>query len=302
MFRAIGTEPSHRAHVRRLVRDVRLVERRRPPRGEVGEEPPVLRRRGRGGVRRRRRVDREHRSVGGADEVLGPSGEQIGRVILGRGAEALDGAVDGQRVPEVLGVHERDPAVPSGRHVAGERVGLIRVQVLPEEAGAVPAGAECGRDRGRVIERLEATVREALPVHAGRVRILAGQDRRPARAAERARRERLGERDPSLDQRALDLRHRPERVPSLVVRDDEEDRGRFLFLCDRGRGQPEGRDDRGEGGGREAGGPRSAPERAKKRGRTSGRHRGRSVPRPGARPRNSGAMTTDRGSEASYDR
>ena len=111
--RAVGPERDHRLHVRRLVRDIRLVEGRRPPGRQVREEPFVFGRGDRRVVRRRRGVDREHRTVAPADEVLRLRGEDVGRVVLGIDPVAVHGAIDREPVLEVLGVHERHPAVPS---------------------------------------------------------------------------------------------------------------------------------------------------------------------------------------------
>ena len=116
---------------------------------------------------------------------------------------------------------ERDPPVPAGRHAAS-----IGVQVLPEEAGVVPARLEPGCDRRVLVAALlefeRAAVRRVVVVDLGRVGVVAGEDAGAAGAAQRVRDERVGKRHAVLDQERLHVRHRPQRVPALVVGQDHD--------------------------------------------------------------------------------
>ena len=125
---------------------------------------PVLRRRGRGRVRRRRRVDHEHRSVGGADELLGPCGEHRSSNPRPRRRSARWSRRRSACTRSTASARTR----PSGSTPAARS---RRARPLGTSPGT--SRGRCGTHRrgarsrrGRVIERLEPAVQEALPVHA----------------------------------------------------------------------------------------------------------------------------------------
>src|SRR5207245_2040610 len=74
-------------------------------------------------------------------------------------------------------------------HSCLSRGGRVAVEVRAHEPGAVPRGVEPGRDRGafeaEAVRGLEASVRPAVRLDPGVVRVLAAQRRRTRRAAQR---------------------------------------------------------------------------------------------------------------------
>ena len=229
-----------RLHVRRLVGDVLLVERRRSGEGVLPVEPVVLLR----GRQRRavtavadhrlgvvRRVVGEPeeprlRRVGGVDELLRVPRDDVGGVVGSRRAERLPLAVVGHHVVVVARrLEEAEPRVVPGRRLRP----LVDREVVEELAVETRLVARTLQPHGQHV---------ALPVEAGVagvvgedvvvVRVLAGDDAGAIGAAQGRRREPGGELRPVVDDPAKRLRHvrRPERVHGLVVDQDEQDVGR----------------------------------------------------------------------------
>jgi hypothetical protein len=145
-------------------------------------------------------------------------GEEIGGVrgLLGDG-EALP--VDIEAVGVVARSRERDPAVPPGRDVGA----AVTVQVLADQGRLVAGVVEPRGDRRGIPKIVESAHESAVLVHPGRVRVGAAQDARPARAAERIRHEAVREGDAASHELLADDGHVGERVPALVVGEDEDD-------------------------------------------------------------------------------
>jgi hypothetical protein len=211
-------EPGYGPYPPRLIGDVLLVVARRPPGRKIGEGALVPLRGRRRRVRRVRREVEEERTRRGLEERDGFLREEIGGVrgLLGK-REIL--AVNVEAVSVVPRLREGDPAVPTGRHVRAR----IAVQVLADERGGVARVVEPRRHGRLVAKAAEASHEAAIRVHAVRVRISARQDAGPARATERIRHEAVLKGDAASDQLALHGRHVAERVPALVVGDDEDD-------------------------------------------------------------------------------
>ena len=212
-----------------LVGGVGLAERRRAWRPHPAEEVGVARRPGRavghrvggvgreldeeGAVERRRALDHGHGLVG----------EDVGHV-----AGLLDGlaVVREGRVLVGLEVGDCAPVVPPRR---GPRVGQVAVQVLADEAREVARVLQRDRHRGPLdaeIGRLE--LGGGVPVGGvGRDPVVRGvpprQQRRPGRAAEGIRRDRVGEREPSAPDEASGRWHGVELGERLVVGEDHDD-------------------------------------------------------------------------------
>ncbi|GBC87718.1 hypothetical protein HRbin12_01735 [bacterium HR12] len=254
VLRALATQRVQVPHPGRLVGDVLLVEGGRAPGRQVLEGALVPRRRDRRTVGRRWGEVEEQRPRGLAHERRRRPGEHGRRVVLRRLAVPAHGPVDRERVPVVLRVDEGHPPVPPGRHVPGEPGVLVPVEVLAEQPRRVPGVVEPGRE-GRVVpEPLEPTVGRDLAVDARGVRVAAGEDRGPARAADRVDDEGVGEARAAPDELALHGRHGPERVGALVVGDEEHDGGGRVGTRGLGPGGGCGiRDERGDDrrGGRE---------------------------------------------------
>ncbi len=161
----------------------------------------------------------EQRSLRVPNERRGVPGQHVRRVVVRIVSVGPDPSIDREVVVVVLAVllGQRHPPVPAVRDVVVVSVPPVLVQVLADERGLIPAGLEPGGDGGPVVERVKAAIRRGVRVDARGVRVLAGQDGGPAGAAQRVRHERIGERDAVGSQPRLDLRHRPQRVPPLVV-------------------------------------------------------------------------------------
>ena len=188
--------------VRRVVEEERLAARR------VGDEV--------------RRLLAQH--VGGV--LIDPVAVELGRAPVGRVAHRQRVVVVPLRAGLVGAERQRGPVVPARRHVRDVRHGVL-VEVLAEQPGVVAAVVQPGRQRGALfgLERGEATVRRPVRVHVGAVRVLPGQDRRPAGAARGVDHEGVGEVDALIDQVALDGGHVDHLVPALVVGQDQDDVG-----------------------------------------------------------------------------
>ena len=211
-----GTNPG------RLVGDVPLPVAGRSPGRQVAEGPGVPPRWLGRLVWRIRGEHEEERPPGPAHEPHRLVGQPVGRVDGADCRPRLEPAVHVEPVVVVAGVRERDPAIPPRRHVRAVRVA---VQVLPHVGRPVAGGAQPRRDRHAVSKRGEAAVRRPVRKDARRVRVAAGEDGDTAGAAERVGGERISEVDSMADQPVRHVRHRRERVPALVVGQDDDDVG-----------------------------------------------------------------------------
>ena len=230
----LGCQPRELSYPVRLVRDVGLVVARGTPRPDAGEcafvprcgcRHPADRMRGEGGE------VQEERSLGRADERGGFVAEHVRRVVRRQSPVVDLGAVHVERVVQVAGASgESDPAVPAGRHVRSR----VADQVLADQRRVVAGRVQPGGDRRGVVENMEAAVGAAVRVDPCAVGVAAREDARPTRAADRVRDEGVREGDALRRKLALDGRHDAERVPALVVGDDEDDAGRLVGL----RGSP----------------------------------------------------------------
>ena len=220
------------------------VERASPPAGRDhgrrqhrghGRHPVEVARGGDvGAVRAVRGEHQEQRLVVGGvpDEPVAPPGEYVGGVVVRAGAVIR--AV-GEPVAEVgaPGVLEGREDVPARRGVAVRRQPGEVVEVLAEEAGAVAAVGQRGRD-GPVLHAAAVELRPAaepcaahvaVAEYPGVVGIEAGQDGRPGRAAQRRRHHPVREPHPLVGEQRVHLRHPGQRVGPLVVGHDQYDVG-----------------------------------------------------------------------------
>ena len=184
-------------------------------RREVEEQPLV----GRRAVEELHRPLRQH--VGGV----------VGRVGAVLAAVAEPVVVVGARPVRRT---ERGEAVPSRRGVALRRPVGEGVEVLADQAGAVAARRQRGREGAVLVAVLveppPATGRPGVGPHAGVVREPAGQQRRPRRAAQRGRHHRVAERGAAVDQQPLHLRHPGQGAGRLVVGQDHHHVRRVVVL------------------------------------------------------------------------
>ena len=208
------------------------------------------------------RVDDERVAAAGevAHRLVGVVLDHRGDVAVGVAAGV---AVAGHREVDVVvdAPGERVPTRPAGgAHVAG----AVAVEELADEAGAVAAAAEPGaRLLGRV-ERLEPAVHAPVVLDAVVLGVLAGGELCARRAAQRVRRDRVGELHALVGQQPPGDRHVVEVVVAHVVgeHEDQVGTGRPVGLRGGGLGalhHPHragaarvtgvaGRGDRGEGG------------------------------------------------------
>src|SRR5581483_9402192 len=207
---------------RRLVRDVRLVVAGRAERGQGGELAAVAVGRGGRGVGGEGGVVQEERLAAGAlDELLGLLGQHVGGVVGRLRAVRLQAAVDVEGVVVVADrAGEGGPGVPAGRDVGWRGVGAVAVEVLAEQGGAVAGVVQAGGQGGAVAEGGHPAVGPLVAQHAVVAGELAGQDGGAAGAADRGGDEGVGEGAPH---QALDGGHGAERVPALVVGQDQHD-------------------------------------------------------------------------------
>src|SRR5919109_4769539 len=75
---------------------------------------------------------------------------------------------------------EREPSIPTRRDVRSP----VLVQVLADQPRAIAGVVEPRGERRRVMELLESAIGEEIRVHAGGVRVLAGEDAGPAGTAQ----------------------------------------------------------------------------------------------------------------------
>ena len=192
----------------RLVAHVGLVERGRA--WERGGRVPALvaggglDRDGRraGGelpVRRDGRHREEERRAGRppVDEVDRVVGDDVGLVVGRLRSEPLHRAVPVHEVavgPVGPAVEQPVPLGPPGRDLL-RVIGAVTVEVLPDVAGGVAGRPQPHRERVRVVQApVPAVRRRPVAVHAVVVHVLAGEEGRPRRAAEREVHEAVRER------------------------------------------------------------------------------------------------------------
>ena len=123
----------------------------------------------------------------------------------------------------VRGVVDRAvPLGPAGRDLVLVEV-AVPVQVLADVDRLVARAPEPHGKRVLRVQRVVATVGRLVREHAVVVRVLAGEERRPGRAAERERREAVVEGRSLGDEQPLDVLHDPDRLDRLVVGHDHDD-------------------------------------------------------------------------------
>jgi len=121
-------------------------------------------------------------------EVRGFVPQEVGLVALAREGPRLAIRIDIVGVRAVEVAREGKPVVPSGRHVAA----LVAVYPFAEVARGVTGLPEARPDGVPAQVLLAKRARPSLPVVVGDVvvvRVLAGEDRRPRRAAQGVRQE-----------------------------------------------------------------------------------------------------------------
>ncbi len=219
---------------RRLVGEVGLVEvrvagqervrvgvgvaRSRQRRRSLDARPGLDRHR----MRRVRGQAEEERLVlvcGGANRPLGEPAVDVGRVVVGLAAVGAQLAVVVQRVAVVVVGARVDAAVPIAPARGDlERVGLaVLVQVLADVDRPVAGPLQPDRNRLCPVELGVAAQRCVVPDHAVVVRVLAAEEGRARRAAEREVDDRLLEAGAVAGDQLAGLRHRRHRAEVLVV-------------------------------------------------------------------------------------
>ncbi len=188
----------------------------------------------RGGVRRlvgSRRAEPHEEGTVGREERRGAAprtSDVAGRPLCKHIVQMVVFGVvaDDAAVLVEVGAHvvarDRVPLVPAGGHVGP----FVAVHVLADEDSPVVLGLEPGRYcrllAARGAELLEAAlwwlVAEDLVV----VSVLAAQDRRPRRAAQRVRHEGVLEGGTTLDEQGLEVRHVGDRTGIQVVGEDHD--------------------------------------------------------------------------------
>ena len=246
------------ADARRLVRDVRLVERRRRRQRLRRETIPVPRRRNRRGLVRgiagfarpaavrREEPDREEerlrRGRMPANQLDGLPPVDVGLVVRGAGPVGHEPAVLVQPVVvEAVGgrVGRAVPLGPARRDLRRPRA-AVAVQVLADVDGVVAGRTQPRRKRVRVRRRelVVAAGRRRVPHDRVVVAVLARDVGRPRRAAERERREVVREGRPARGEQRVHVGHDPHGLDRLVVGHQHDDVRPGLRLLDlrRGRG------------------------------------------------------------------
>jgi hypothetical protein len=216
----LGPEPA------RFVRHIGFVEARRPPRSQVIESVRIPvgvdSRRVRGGSREQQ----EERLLNSRYDPCRSRRQHVGRIVFRLVPEVQRRSVSADLVVVIcFSIHvgaarEREPLIPPRRDV---RCVSIAVQVLADQRGVVPDVVKPCCQSGGIVEGFEATMRRAVAKHARRVRVETGHDACPARAARGISNEGVRERHAPTDEPAPNVRHRPQRVPPLVVREDDDD-------------------------------------------------------------------------------
>ena len=251
-------------------------------RGPRGVEPREVVRVARSGheriVGRERReleIERLVRRRGGVDELNALGGDHVGEIVRRLVSVVLEGAVFVQRVVE-LGIAPAGhvPFAPARRDVGvGHGRGLhVAVQVLAHHRRLVAGALERGSERvlllAAEVEQVKAAVRTRVLEDAGVVREVAGQDRRPRRAAQRVRDEVVVERE-TVALHRLHVRHVREQVHRQVVGEDEHDvrmpRAARCPPCVPARDGGGGRGDGADGPGRSQSGPGADDPRTRDR-------------------------------------
>ena len=153
--------------------------------------------------------------------------DRLPRVEVGlvRALVRVEGPVLVERVAvEAVGrrVDGAAPLVVAGRDLGRVRA-PVAVQVLAEVGRVVAGLLEPDGERVRVVELRVAAARRRVPHDAVVVGVLAGEEGRAGRAAERVRDEAVGERRAAVAQEALHVRHDAERLERLVVGHEHDD-------------------------------------------------------------------------------
>ena len=159
------------------------------------------------------------------DEAGGVAREDVRGVVGGSTPVCLERAVVAELVVVVgasgVVVEPREgvPVAPARRR----RRTNPAVPVLADEPRPVPDSGERGGDRRAVVEGSGAMAVGAVREHAAPVRLAAGEQRGPARAARGVDHDAVGEGRAMTGQQRLHVRHHAEVVPALVVGQDHDD-------------------------------------------------------------------------------
>ncbi len=183
-------------------------EPRLGPATEVGDHPSGLRAQHPGRVATGERLDLAVHVLGQVEVGVGPAAERV------------------PGLPVVVGAGH--PLRPARRHVvqrglrgAVDRLLAVPVEVLADQRGLVPRPLQHRGDGAPVAEGLE-TERLLVAVDVVVVGVLAGEEARSRRAAERVRREGVLEGQPPPLQQPLHVGHEAQVVPAHVVGLDHE--------------------------------------------------------------------------------
>jgi hypothetical protein len=156
-----------------------------------------------------------------ADGAVGVVLDDRGDVAAGVAARV---AVAGHREVDVV-VHPARQRIPPGPTGGAYVAGSVAVEELADEGRLVAAVAEPGARVVGGVERREAAVLAPVVLHAVVLRVLAGGELGARRAAQRVRRDGVGELHALVDQQAARDRHVVEVVVAHVVGEDEHEVG-----------------------------------------------------------------------------
>ena len=164
------------------------------------------------------------RRGGRGDERRGPGREHVGQVVVRCVPVIAHFAVLVERVVELpVTVARHIPSVPARRDRVG---GGVAVEVLAHQRGAVAGLLQRHRERLRLVAVGVVGLVPAVVTGVGEypvvVGVLAGEDRRTRRAAQRIDDVVMRERQPGLLQRKH-VRHVADQVPGQVVGEDEDE-------------------------------------------------------------------------------
>ena len=207
--------------------EIRSGRRGRAAPPQCGATNATQRKNGRGSVAWRR------------DQVDGLARVDVGLVVRRAVAVVHERAVLVQRVVVVAvrrRVRRAVPLAPARRDLLG-RSRAVPVQVLADVDRLVAGALEPDGKRVRRVELVVAAVRRRVAPDAVVVRVLAREEGRARRAAERVRDEAVVERDALVGEQRLHVRHDAHRLERLVVGHDHDDvrAGRGLRLPPRRR-------------------------------------------------------------------
>ncbi len=180
-------------------------------------------------------VDRARRQVDEERPVVRRPGADVGERAVGEHIRLVVGGEHSVRMPDVVllddvvvhrvrrGVAGREPVVVAGRDLRLGGLGgdAVLVQLLADVRGAVARLLEPDAERVGEVELRVAALGQVVVEHAVVVRVLAAQEGRPRRAAERIRGERVRERRPAIAEQPVRERHRLHVPEPLVVGHDD---------------------------------------------------------------------------------